>query len=75
MPLDNFISRGTEVFVTSTNPNYLQSVHAMVKVRARGWRGGGAALGSVAGAGAPAHPINPKPSLLLPQNPPKPSPK
>ena len=34
MPLDNFISRGTEVFVTSTNPNYLQSVHAMAKARA-----------------------------------------
>lgn len=26
VPLDNFISRGTEVFLSSQNPNYLEQV-------------------------------------------------
>jgi len=31
IPLDNFISRGTDTFLNSTNPDYQQSVYQMVQ--------------------------------------------
>lgn len=31
IPLDNFVSRGTEQFLNSTNPSYQDSVYALVQ--------------------------------------------
>lgn len=31
IPLDNFISKGTTTFISSTNPNYQESLYQMVE--------------------------------------------
>lgn len=45
VPLDNFISRGTAHFLSSTNPNYQESVYQMVAHALNGESGGGVYVG------------------------------
>lgn len=43
IPLDNYISKGTATFISSTNPNYQESLYHMVEhtlTGAKSWAGG-----------------------------------